>query len=145
MIEWRGTQKSTSERANRRLILTSGALGGVMGLALAVATLGGHRKGDDLVDLMLTGPLPVWLVLVLVFAWGVLLPIISWRWHRVVDEHEREAYRDGAVAGHYLMSIGAPVWWLLARADLVRPIDPVAFFAAFIVVSGVVWSWRKYR
>lgn len=145
MTERRTVQKSASERANHRLLAISGVLGGAVGLVLALTALGGHRKGDNLSDAMLNGPLPVWLAIVLALLWGVVMPIISWRWERVVDEHEREAYRDGAVAGFYALSIGGPVWWVLARADLVRPVDPVALYALVLVATGGVWLWRKYR
>ncbi len=145
MTKRRTEQKSASERANHRLLAVSGLLGGVVATVLAFAALGDHRRGEDLADAMLTGPLPVWLAVILVLLWGVVLPIISWRWERVVDEHEREAYREGAVAGFYTISIGGPVWWILERAGLVRPVDWMALYVMVVIASGVVWLWRKYR
>lgn len=138
--------KSASTRSNHALLAVSGFLGGMIGLALAVTGLSNKPAGvGDAGDAMLNGPLPVWLAVALAVLWGVVLPIISWRWERVVDEHEREAYRQGAVAGFYVIGVGAPVWWLLSRADLVRPVDPMGLYIAVLTVTGAVWLWHKYR
>ncbi|MHA6721431.1 hypothetical protein [Sphingomonas sp. RS2018] len=136
--------KSPSVKANHRLLALSGALGGLIGLALALSVLGRPDKGMA-GDAMLTGPLPVWLAVGIALLWGIALPIISWRWEQVVDEHERQAFRDGAVAGFYVLSVGGPVWWILGRAALVPPVDALGLYAAVLAVTGVVWLWRKYR
>ncbi|WP_019515841.1 hypothetical protein [Sphingomonas sp. Mn802worker] len=136
--------KGPSERANHRLLLWSGALGGLIGLGTALAALRDHAPGDAHPSL-LSAPLPAWVALLIVVAWGVVLPVISWRWHRVVDEHEREAYRDGALLGFYVLTIGAPVWWFLWRGGMAPPVDPVAMFIAPLSAAGIVWIWRKYR
>jgi hypothetical protein len=137
--------KSASVRANHRLLAISGALGGVIGFALALPILSNHDVDSGIGAAMIYGPLPTWLAIAAALLWGVMLPIISWRWERVVDEHERQAYRDGAVAGFYVLTIGAPVWWLLSRGGLLPPVDAVALYAAFMVISSLVWAWRKYR
>ena len=131
------------QRANHRLLALSGLLGGAIGLGIALVATRGVPDGTR-PDLM-SAPLPLWFAVVLAFAWGVVLPVISWRWHRVVDEHEREAYRDGAVAGFYAVEIGAPIWGTFWRAGMLPPVDATALFAAMIAVTGIVWLWRKYR
>lgn len=137
--------KSASTKANHRLLAISGVIGGVVGLALALSVLLAHRGDARIGDAMINGPLPAWLAIAVALVWGVALPIISWRWERVVDEHEREAYRDGAVAGFYTLSVGGPVWWLLARGGLLPPVDAVVLYGAVLVATAVVWLWRKHR
>jgi hypothetical protein len=137
--------KSASVRANHRLLAISGALGGVVGLILAIFVLSDRPDGANVGTAMIYAPLPSWLAVAIALVWGVVLPIISWRWERVVDEHEREAYRDGAVAGFYVIGVGAPVWWLLWRGGLLPPVDAIIVYAAVLTVTGVVWLWRKYR
>lgn len=137
--------KSASTKANQRWMAISGALGGVVGFALALPILRNHDFDSTITGSMIYDPLPTWLAVAAALLWGVALPIISWRWERVVDEHEREAYREGAVAGFYVIAIGAPVWWLLSRGGLMPPVDPVILYAAVLVASSVVWMWRKYR
>jgi hypothetical protein len=144
MAERRST-KSASERANHRLLLISGAIGGVIGLVLALSVLTGHHDDATVGQAMVSGPIPAWLAIAIALIWGVLMPIISIRWERVVDEHEREAYRDGAVAGFYVIGCGAPVWWFLWRGGLVPPVDSALLYAAVLIVTGAVWLWRKYR
>jgi hypothetical protein len=131
------------QRANHRLLALSGLLGGAIGLGIALVAT--HEAPDGGHPDLLSAPLPLWFAILLALAWGVVLPVISWRWHRVVDEHEREAYRDGAVAGFYAVAIGAPVWWAFWRAGVLPPVDATAVLAAMIAVSGIVWLWRKYR
>lgn len=137
--------KSASTRSNHALLAVCGFLGGMIGLALALSAMTGRERDADTAAAMLNAPLPVWLAVVLAIVWGVVLPIVSWRWERVVDEHEIEAYRRGAVAGFYMMGIGAPVWWLLSRAALVPPVDPIGLYVAVLSVTGGVWIWHKYR
>lgn len=135
--------ESASTRANRRLLGLSGLLGGVMGLLLAVNEV--RRSPDGHALDILTAPLPAALALALAALWGIVLPLISWRWHKVVDEHEREAYRDGSVAGFYVLSVAAPVWWLLARGGMAPPVDGFWVYGAVMIVSGAFWLWRKHR
>lgn len=140
------TEMGPSERENRRLLLWSGVLGGVIGAATAIVALTGRPRGGGHTPFdFVTSPLPAWFALLVVIAWGVVLPIISWRWHRVVDEHEREAYRDGAVAAFYVIGVGAPCWWFLWRGGMAPPVDAGALYAAMMVAGGGVWLWRKYR
>ena len=38
-------------------------------------------------------------------------------YHRNVDDHEKQAYLWGGLAGFYAIVFPAPAWWLLARAQ----------------------------
>ena len=150
LVRWRhvafvpGESRGPSERANHRLLAISGAMGGVIGIVMAMAALQASPGTDDAAWAMLYGPLPVWAAVLLALAFAGVL-VLSRRWERVVDEHERDAYRDGAVAGFYVIGVGAPIWWVLWRGGLLPAIDPIGLYAATVTVTGVVWLVRKYR
>ncbi len=143
MMTGKSYPKSPSVRANHRLVVLSGAIGGLIGLAMALILL---RNGvpNDGPGALLTMPLPRWFAVLVALIWGIGMPIVSWRWERVVDEHERRAYRDGAVAGFYVMGIGAPAWWFLWRGGLAPAVDAVWLYGATMTVTGLVWLWRKH-
>lgn len=134
---------TAKERLNRNILVACGALGGVIGMALAVSggvdvAGGGGPFSND--------PLPTWLAAILVLAIGVLLPAISLYWHRhAIDEQEADAYKNGALAGLYLYMIGAPVWWFAWRGGFAPEPDGVIIYMATVTVVGAVWLWKKYR
>ena len=137
--------KGPSERANHRLLAISGAVGGVVGGAMAVVSIL-HRPHGTPFDhqTLWTSPLPLWFAILMVLVWGVVIPVISWRWHRVVDEHERQAYRDGAVASFYTVGLGVPIWWFLWRGGALPPVQFEWVYVAMLAVGSIVWLWRKY-
>lgn len=137
-------QLGAKQRTNRRIVLLCGAIGGVIGAATAMAVLNQEPAAGAAHPSLLTAPLPAWLAIAVALAWGVVLPILCWRWHQVIDEHERDAYREGAVAGFYVMGVGAPVWWFLWRGGMAPAVDPLWLYVATIAVGGAVWAWRKY-
>lgn len=133
---------TAKERLNRNLLIASGAIGGVIGLALALAS----GFDEPSFALMSRDPLPTWLAATLVVVLGVLLPIIGYYWHRyAVDEQEADAYKTGALAALYLYMIGAPVWWFAWRGGFAPEPDGVIIYLATVSLVGVVWLWKKYR
>ncbi|MCT8001771.1 hypothetical protein NZL82_07740 [Sphingomonas sanguinis] len=137
--------RGPSERANHRLVAISGAVGGVMGLSMALVAILSAPAGMKPSTLnMWTSPLPLWFAILMALMWGVVVPIISWRWHRVVDEHESRAYRDGALAAFYVVGLGAPVWWFLWRGGVLPPLQVEWVYGALMATCGIVWMWRKY-
>lgn len=135
--------KGPSERANHRLLAISGAVGGVAGLSTALIVLQQPPGAAARPDLW-SSPLPLWFAVLMALIWGVVIPVISWRWHQVVDEHERQAYRDGAVASFYTVGLGVPVWWFLWRGGALPPVQIEWVYGAMLAVGGLVWLWRKY-
>lgn len=135
--------KGPSERANHRLLAISGAVGGIAGLSTALIVLQ-QPAGAAARPNPWTSPLPLWFAVLMALVWGVVIPVISWRWHRVVDEHERQAYRDGAVASFYTVGLGVPVWWFLWRGGALPPVQFEWVYGAMLIVGSVVWLWRKY-
>lgn len=137
--------RAPSERANHRLLALSGGVGGLAGLAMATISLLYLPHGKKLDhEAMWTSPLPLWFAIVMALVWGVAIPIISWRWHRVVDEHERQAFRDGAVASFYTIALSVPVWWFLWRGGALPPVQVEWVYGAMLAVGSIVWLWRKY-
>ncbi|MDQ1229930.1 hypothetical protein [Sphingomonas sp. SORGH_AS_0879] len=135
--------KGPSERANHRLLALCGGIGGIAGLSTAIVVLRQTPGGDARPDLW-SSPLPLWFGILMALIWGVVVPVISWRWHRVVDEHERQAYRDGAVASFYTVGLGVPVWWFLWRGGALPPVRIEWVYFAMMAVGGLVWLYRKY-
>jgi hypothetical protein len=130
---------TSRERRNYAVLLVSGALGGVIGMAL---TLGG---GSPL-DAFTNSPLPAWLAILIALPIAVLLPVICVYWHRhAVDEQEAAAYKLGALLGIYTYFIGAPTWWVLWRGGLLPAPDGIPIYLVTLTVTGVTWLWAKYR
>ena len=133
---------TAKERLNRNLLIASGAIGGIIGLALAIA--GGFD--EPRFALLSREPLPSWLAVVLIIAIGVLMPVIGYCWHRyAVDEQEADAYKSGALAALYLYMIGAPVWWFAWRGGFAPEPNGVIIYLATVTVVGIVWLGKKYR
>lgn len=128
-------------RKANNLLLLSGVLGGVIGVALAVATI----SMDEPLAMFSNGPIAPAIVVPVLAVWLLIVPLISWQWHRSVDEHEAEAYRFGGLAGLYLYAFLAPAWWLAARGGLVPAPDTMVIYAIVLGVWGIGWFWRRYR
>ena len=128
-------------RKANNLLLLSGVLGGVIGVALAGATI---SMGEPLA-MFSNGPIAPAIVVPVLAVWLLIVPLISWQWHRSVDEHEAEAYRFGGLAGLYLYAFLAPAWWLAARGGLVPAPDTMVIYAIVLGVWGMGWFWRRYR
>ena len=69
----------------------------------------------------------------------------TWYWlARVVDEHERNAYREGAeYAGHAVVLI-TPIWWLLWRGNLLPEPDAMIIMFTMAIVWTFVWFSKKF-
>jgi hypothetical protein len=130
---------TTRERRNRTVLIACGAMGGVIGLVLAMA-------GPSPFATFSNEPISPTLALLLAVPIAVVLPIVSIYWHRhVVDEQEAAAYNLGALIGVSAYFIGAPVWWLLWRGGLLPAPDGILIYFTTIAVTGLVWIWAKYR
>lgn len=139
----RGAHVPTRERQAFRLLLISFCLGLIFAFILVIAAP--SESGDAPGYILSNRPIDPIVALVLSAVILFILPIGSWKWHSIVDEHERDAYRVGAVTAAYLYLFGAPVWWLLWRGGLVPPPDGIIIYYAFCIAFGAVWLWKKYR
>lgn len=66
-------------------------------------------------------------------------------YHRNVDDHEKQAYLWGGLAGFYAIVFPAPAWWLLARAQLMPPVDGMILFLFAVIANAIVYMWLKFR
>lgn len=133
------------ERLNRNILIGSGAIGGAMGALVVLAMLAsGAEIRPDMV--FSDAPLPAGVALVVVLVLGLLVPALSFFWHRsAVDEQEADAYKTGALWGIYVFMIGAPVWWFAWRGGFAPEPNGIIIYFATITTMGVIWIWKKYR
>jgi hypothetical protein len=86
-------------------------------------------------------------VTAIIFAvlWGLGMPVIAYIWHiRAIDEQEAAAYRDGAYYAAYALMFGAPTWWVLAKGNVVPPVNNEIIFIIFNFIWLGVWFYKKY-
>ena len=146
-VKQSGERETRREKLNRNIILACGGLGGVVGVAIASTGISSASKdGTDPFLALLTGPIPLTIVIPLIFVWGVIMPIVAWYWHtRVIDEQEANAYKDGGYYAGYAFLMLAPLWWLLWRGGLLPEPNGVAIYLIFSIIWSAVWFWKKYR
>lgn len=120
----------------RKMLYISAAIGAVVG---GVLQLGGIDHG-----MLLEGPLPPAIAL---FAMAILLvgvPVVSWIWWRNIDEHEAQAYKDGALVGMYAYAAIATIWWLGWRGGFFAEPHTMIILLVVMAVWGIVWAYRRY-
>ena len=136
-----GEPMSAKTRKANNLLLLSGALGGVIGAALSIATI----SMDNPYALFSDAPMSRWAVIPALAVWLLVVPVISWQWHRSIDEHEAEAYKFGGIAALYLYAFLAPAWWFAWRGGLVPAPQTMVIYMLVISVFGIGWFWRRSR
>ena len=127
----------------RKMVIASGAIGGIIGLAIAVATIspGDAPAFNPLAD----APLPPWLAAALIAVLVLVVAPVTWIWHRSIDEHEAAAYRFGALVGIYAYFWLSVVWWLGARGGFLPSVEGMIVFFFTIAVWGLGWAWARFR
>lgn len=125
----------------RRLVTLSGAVGGVLGILMVLGSL---WAGDRPPEMFSNTPMPEWIALAGIAVWLVLVPPLTWAWHRSIDEHEAGAYRDGTLAGMYAYCAIAPTWWIGWRGGFLPEPQEMITFLIVIAVWGLVWVVRRY-
>jgi hypothetical protein len=140
---WAGADEpiSPKTRKARNLLYASAALGAVIGAVLALGTI----DMDDPFGLFSNRPLSRTVVIPILAVWLLVVPVISWQWHRSVDEHEAEAYKFGGIAALYLYAFVTPAWWLAWRAGMLPAPEAMAIYLAVIAVMTAGWFWRRHR
>lgn len=136
------THVPARERKSLQLLIGSFVLGLLMAVIMAIA---GPSGPDAATSILSNRPIDPILALVLCAIILFVVPFGSWQWHRIVDEHERDAYRMGAVAAAYVFLIGAPTWWFLWRGGWLPAPNGIIIFYAFCLTFAAVWLWKKYR
>lgn len=138
-----GERVPRRERLNNRIIWGCGIFGGIIGLTLA---LSGNMDGISEPNVLANGPISPVLAIILAAAIGIVLPAVTFYWHKhVVDEQEDAAYRAGALIAIYAFWFVAPVWWLLWRGGILPAPNGMALYLMTAFIALIVWSWKKYR
>lgn len=126
---------------SRKLITLSAAIGGVLGLMLALGSL---AQGQEPPSVFSNEPMLPWMALAAIAVWLIVVPPLTWRWHQSIDEHEARAYRDGTLAGIYAYCAIAPTWWFGWRGGFLPEPQEMITFSIVMVVWGLVWAVRRY-
>lgn len=134
--------KNWSKR--KRLYAASLILACGMGLVSGMAFQFDRPGGPDQ-TLFGNGAIDPGIAITLSSVWvgGMALSILLY--HRGVDDHEKQAYLWGGLAGFYAVVFPAPAWWLLARADLAPPVDGMILFLLALIANAIVYFWLKFR
>jgi len=115
----------------------------LMGTSVVCGVALGLADGPD-ASVFAGGPISPLAAGIAIFVWLGIMPIVTWLWWRSIDEHEGEAYRDGAfVAGHAYLFI-APAWWMATKAGWLPPQDPLFVFVIISIIWSLVWLIKKY-
>lgn len=77
--------------------------------------------------------------------WTVGMAISIVLYQRNIDEHEKQAYLWAGLAGFYAVVFVTPVWWLMARAGQLPPVDAMVIFLLAVAANAVVYFWTKFR
>jgi hypothetical protein len=129
------------EKIYNRFLIGSFIFGGVTGLILALT--GSFDETEA--GLISNDAMSPMLAIILSIALGVIVPAITFYWHKnLVDEQEEAAYRFGALIAMYAFWFIAPVWWFLWRGGILPAIDGIALYFITIFVALIVWFWKKY-
>ena len=141
------------ERRYNRVILTVGGIGGIIGLTLALAKLGGpdepeHLSLDWILDPSAFQSLsPIVAIGATVMLLAVLGGSFTW-YHRIIDDHEERGVLWGSTIGYYFMLFAVPSWLLLAAGGLLPAMTGLIALALVLFstfVQAAVWAWLKYR
>ena len=127
------------ERFSTRFTVGSLMIGALLGM--------GYAFVDEARPALLVDSDGQWTPLAAITAallWGVGGTIGTLFWLRRVDEHERDAYLDGANWAAHALLFAMPVWWMLWRAALVPPPDVMLCLIAASLLWFAVWLRRKY-
>jgi hypothetical protein len=124
-------------RSARMLLIASIAVALPIGIILGITD-------DGNAALLSNAPVSPGLALLVIGLWCVTMPILSWLWWQRIDEHEADAYRDGAMLSAHVYMIVTPAWWMASRAGWLAPLDPMLMLLAVSVVWGLVWFIRRY-
>lgn len=128
----------------KRLYTASIAGSGLLGLLTAILLRSG--QADVTSDPFFSNSaLSPEIAILLALLWGIGISIAVFIYQRTIDDHEQRAYLWAGLAGYYAFVVPAPMWWVLARADLAPPVDAMLLFAVTIVTNALVYLWLKFR
>lgn len=124
-------------RSARLLLSSAVALGVPLGIIL-----GASEEGTG--TLLSNAPISSGIAATAIVLWAIAGPLISWLWWQKIDEHEADAYRDGALVAAHAYIFVVPVWWMATRAGWLPPQDPMLVMLAVTSLWSAVWFVRRY-
>jgi hypothetical protein len=131
---------------SRRKRLYTASIAGSALLGLLTAILLRSGQSDIAADPFFSNSaLSPQIAILLALLWGVGISIAVFIYQRTIDDHEQRAYLWAGLAGYYAFVIPAPMWWVLARADLAPPVDAMLLFTVTIITNAIVYLWLKFR
>lgn len=131
---------------SRRKRLYTASIAGSVLLGLLTAILLRSGQADVTADPFFSNSaLSPQVAILLALLWGVGISIAVFIYQRTIDDHEERAYLWAGLAGYYAFVIPAPMWWVLARADLAPPVDAMLLFGLTIITNALVYLWLKFR
>lgn len=139
---WRFWPSAASEpvaprvRSARLLLGIAVILGVPLGILLAVT--------DEGSGFLSNAPVSSGIAALAIVLWAVAGPLISWLWWQKIDEHEADAYRDGALVAAHAYIFIVPSWWMATRAGWLPPQDPMLVMLAVTFLWSAVWFVRRY-
>lgn len=140
---WRFWPRSSGEPEAPRIKSARKILIAVMILGVPIGILLG-MSDDSAMGFLSNSPVNPTMALITLVIWLIPVPLLTWLWWRRVDEHEANAYRDGAlIAAHAYLFI-TPAWWLGTRAGWFPQQDPMIVLLLVSVVWSIAWFVKKY-
>lgn len=135
--------EAASVKTARRMLIYSGGIGALTGIMIYAGQIGesGPLEYDPFADT----PLQPGVALVLMALLGTVVPWLTLRWHRNIDEHEAQAYSSAALITLYFYFFICSLWWLAFRGGFTAEPDGKIIFFATMAVWMVAWLWRKFR
>lgn len=124
-------------RSARNLLALMVAIGVPLGVIMGIADNGAGL-------LFSNGPVSPVIAVVAIIIWTIAAPVLSWAWWRKIDEHEADAYRDGALVAAHAYLFLAPAWWMATRAGWLPAQDPMLVMLLVACLWGAVWFVRRY-
>ena len=128
----------------KRLYTVSLSIAALLGFVSTLALRVGVGDGPTS-DLFGNGQFDPGVAIFLSALWVGGMALSLFIYHRNVDDHEQHAYLWGGLAGFYAIVFPAPVWWLLARAQILPAVDGMILFLFAVTANAIVYMWLKYR
>ena len=129
-----------SVKKSKRILIFSMLVGAALGMYMAISLA--EAPGEF--DFFSNSPINSTVAAVAIAVWLLIVPPLTFVWWRNVDEHEKDAYREGAMVSAHAYIFLVPSWWLGTRAGWLPDQDPMIVLVLVGIVWSAVWLYRKY-
>ncbi len=129
-----------SVQKSKRVLILALLVGVALGIYFSVASF----ADPDSFELFDNSDINPVVAAIGIAVWLLIVPPLTWIWWRTVDEHEKDAYREGAMVSAHFYLFLVPTWWLASRAGWVPAQDPMIVLLIVSIIWSCVWLYRKY-